>query len=157
MKTHLKLSLFLILLFTSSAFALEKSDQNSINKIVEHFTNAWNLHEGKGSADYYAEDADFVNIFGMAFSGKEEIESRHVKIHETFLKGSIFEVTDLKMREAKPGIVIAHVYWRVNGIQKPGTESKQTMNGVFTHAFIRNNDKWEITSTQNTLVSNNMN
>jgi hypothetical protein len=84
MKKHLSYSLFFILSFTS-LFALDTNDRNAIDKIVEHFTHAWNDCEGMGSGDYYTQDADFVNIFGMAFSGKQEIESRHVKIHETFL------------------------------------------------------------------------
>ena len=145
--------LFLLSLLTaSSVFALDTEDRNSIHKVVDHFTTAWNQHEGKGSADYYSEDADFVNIFGMTFSGKKEIESRHVKIHETFLKGTVFAVIDLKIREIKPDVAIVQVYWIVNGIQKPGAQSKETMKGVFTHAFIKHNDQWEITSTQNTMI-----
>ena len=136
----------------SSALALDTSDRDRIHKIVEHFTNAWNQHAGKGSADHYAEDADFVNIFGTAFSGKKEIEERHVKIHETFLKGTLFEVTDLKIREVQPGIAMVQVHWKVSGVQKPGAPAQETMKGVFTHAFIKNNDQWEITSTQNTLI-----
>ncbi len=148
------LCLFVTLLLGSSAFALDTTDRNDINSIVAHFTDAWNLHGGKGSADYYATDADFINIFGSAFSGKQEIEDRHIKIHETFLKGSKFEVTELKLREAKPGLVIAQVYWNVTDIQKNGPESKDTMKGVFTHTIVKNNSKWEVVSTQNTLIAN---
>jgi uncharacterized protein (TIGR02246 family) len=149
MKKYLSFSLFFILSFTS-LFALNTNDRNAIDKIVEHFTHAWNDSEGKGSGDYYAQDADFVNIFGTAFAGKQEIETRHVKIHETFLKGSIFEVTETKVREAKPEVVIAQVYWKVTHIQKSGAE---TMKGIFTHTFVKNNGTWEIASTQNTLIS----
>lgn len=91
-----------------------------------------------------------MNIFGTAFSGRQEIETRHLKILKTFLKGSIFEVTETKVREIKPEVVIAQVYWKVTNIQKPGAE---TMKGIFTHAFVKNNGTWEITSTQNTLIS----
>lgn len=149
MKKYLSFSLFFILSFTS-LFALDNSDRNEIDKIIEHFTHAWNDCEGKGSGDYYAQDADFVNIFGIAFSGKQEIETRHMKIHETFLKGSIFEVIEAKVREAKPEVVITQVYWKVTNIQKPGAE---TMKGIFTHTFVKNNGTWEIAATQNTLIS----
>jgi uncharacterized protein (TIGR02246 family) len=141
---------FFILLF-SSVLALEPADEKSINQIIDHFSNAWNNHEGHGSADYYAQDADFVNIFGMAFAGKSEIESRHVKIHETFLKGSTFEVTQSRLREANPEVVIAHVYWKVSNLQKPDF---QEMKGVFTHVFLKNQNNWEITASQNTRISN---
>jgi uncharacterized protein (TIGR02246 family) len=152
MRAIVNFSFFLGLLFASSVFALDAGDRDAIHKIVGHFTNAWNQHEGRGSADHYAEDADFVNIFGTAFSGKKEIESRHVKIHEAFLKGTLFKVTDLKIREVKPGIAMVQVYWIVSGIQKPGAQAKEAMKGIFTHAFIKNNDQWEITSTQNTMI-----
>lgn len=149
---------FLILIILSTAstlFAIDTNDRQTIGQIIEHITNAWNYHGGNGFADHYTQDADFVNIFGMAFSGKEEIENRHTKILETFLKGSSFEVVDLKLREAKPEVVIALVYWKVSFIQKPGEDPlKETMKGIFTHVFIKNRDKWEITATQNTSISN---
>lgn len=149
MKKHLIFSLFFILSFTS-LFALDKSDRAAIDHIVEHFTYAWNNCECRGSADHYAQDADFVNIFGTAFSGKTEIETRHVHILETFLKGSIFEVIQTRLREVKPGVVIAHVYWEVTNIQNP---SGKTMEGIFTHTLVKNSGIWEIEATQNTLIS----
>ncbi len=152
MRMVVKFFFFLSLFVVSSVFALDAEDRDAIHKIVGHFTNAWNQCEGRGLGDYYAEDADFVNIFGMAFSGKKEIENRHVKILETFLKGTVFEVTDLRVREVKPGVVMAQVYWVVSGIQKPGIQDKEAMKGIFTHAFIKNNDQWAITSTQNTMI-----
>lgn len=149
MKKFLSLCL-LIILSSSSMFALDMDENKAINQIIEHFTNVWNDHEGQGTGNYYEQDADFVNIFGMAFAGKQEIEARHVQIHESFLKGSVFEVTGLKIREAKPGVVIAHVYWKVSNIQK----DPHTMKGIFTHVILKNHDKWEITATQNTSILN---
>jgi uncharacterized protein (TIGR02246 family) len=155
MKKCISFCLLIILAAASPMFALDTADQKTIHQMIEHFSNAWNHQSGQGSASYYAQDADFVNIFGMAFAGKQEIETRHIKIHETFLKGSTFEVVDLKLREASPEVVIAHVYWKVSNIQKPGKESvNETMKGVFTHVFLKTQGKWEITATQNTPIPN---
>lgn len=151
MKKYLVLTLLTILSNFSSLSALENSDYEEINQIIEHIANAWNDHEGQGFADDYAEDADFVNIFGMVFKGKSEIEVRHVKILQTFLKGSKFETVDFKLREVKPGLVIAHVYWKVSHVPKPNKDSSDVMKGVFTHVFVKNQDNWEITASQNTL------
>jgi uncharacterized protein (TIGR02246 family) len=150
-----KLFLLIALSIACTGFALEDSDNKAIHQMIEGITDAWNHHEGYGFGDHYAQDADFVNIFGMVFSGKQEIEERHIKILETFLKGSIFEVTDLKLREAKPEVVIALVQWKVSNIQKPGQDQvSETMKGVFTHVFLKSHDKWEITASQNTLIPN---
>lgn len=144
---------FCLLLMTSSIFALDPSDYEKINQIIENTATAWNENDGHGFADDYSQDADFVNIFGMTFKGKEVIENRHVKILETFLKGSIYKVTNIQLREVKPDVVIGHVYWQVTNIQTPNDSHNESMKGVFTHVFVKNLDKWEITASQNTVIA----
>lgn len=154
MKKFTRTSLFILLSVASQIFSLDTADQKSINQIIENISLSWNSQAGHGFADHYAADADFVNIFGMTFSGKDEIEARHVKILETFLKGSIMDVDSIKLREAQPGTVIALVNWKVSNIQKPGKDSLyETMQGVFTHVFLKNNGKWEIAASQNTTIA----
>lgn len=144
-------SFLTLLSITSSSFALETIDKSEINQIISHFTHAWNECNGQGSADFYAKDADFVNIFGITFSGKDEIESRHVAIHQGFLKESFFEVIQVKLREAKSDIVIAHVKWKVSNLHIPCKDMKE-MNGIFTHVLSKTEGKWEIIASQNTPI-----
>lgn len=66
MKKCISLLFLTIASISSSIFAFDTNDHKTINQIVEHFTNTWNDHAGQGSADYYSQDADFVNIFGPA-------------------------------------------------------------------------------------------
>ena len=136
---------------TTSLIALEPSDSNDINQIINHFTYVWNECHGHGSADFYTNDADFVNIFGMTFSGKDEIEARHVAIHEAFLKNSTFEILNVKIRETKPDVVIAHVNWSVSNLQIPGSEMTE-MQGIFTHILLKTDHQWKITASQNTPI-----
>ncbi len=151
----MSLTFLIILSIASPLFALDKTDQKAINQIIDNFATAWNYHGGQGFADYYAEDADFVNIFGMTFVGKQEIEKRHIKILETIFKGSTFEATDVKLREVKPDVVIAHLHWKVTNIQKPVKDTlNETMKGIFTFVFLKNQGKWEIAASQNTTISN---
>lgn len=146
-------SLFIVMSLASSTFAIDANDSAEINAAIEHFTNAWNLQGGRGIADHYSADADFVNPLGMVTSGKEQIEARHIKILETFMKGSIFEVVNVRLREAQPGVVIALVYWNVTSIQSEGRNYfTEATNGVFTHVFLKNAEgNWEITASQNTI------
>lgn len=152
MKKYLALTLAM-LSFASFTFALEPQDEKEITEAIEHFTFTWNHQTGRGLADFYTEDADFVNIFGNAFSGKQNIEERHVSILEGFLKGSFFEVTKIRLREAKPDVVVAHTYWKVTHIKNPNSPSEEaSLKGIFTHIMLKNNGKWEITSSQNTAT-----
>ena len=146
----MKKGLFL-LLFCVSVFALEPQDEALIKRVVDQYVESWNHHAGKGFGTGFSKDADFINIFGMTFSGREEIEDRHVEILQTFLKDSTFEVTDLKLREAAPEVVIALVSWKVDGLQKPRM-SKEVIHGVFSHTFVKTDGSWEIVACQNTLA-----
>lgn len=75
---------------TTFLCALTPEDEKAIHTIINDYTDAWNNREGKGFADGFADDADFVNIFAMVFSGREEIELRHQQILQSFLKIQVF-------------------------------------------------------------------
>lgn len=156
---HFRIFILFVLMFINvhSAFALEDADRNSILTVIQNYTNSWNLNECKGFANGFTEDADFVNIYGMVFSGKEEIEARHIKILQTFLKGSMLYILDTRLREVQPGLVIALVHWRLDGYRNPGSDiskAGETREGIYTQVFIKSEKDWEITSSQNTLIPN---
>lgn len=133
---------------------LDNADQKAIQEVINVYRDAWNQNEGKGFGDGFTEDADFVNIFGMHFSGKAEIEMRHVQILQSFLKNSILEIVDTQLREVQPGLVIAIVHWKLLGYRTPSSDMlkpSDTREGIFTQVFIHSNEKWEITASQNTM------
>jgi uncharacterized protein (TIGR02246 family) len=137
----------------NSAFALEHADQSAIQNIIQEYTVSWNQKGGKG----FAEDADFVNIFGMHFSGKAEIEKRHIQILQSFLKGSTLEILDSSLREVQPGLVVALVKWKLLGYKNPPSHPDQSTTvreGIFTQIFIQSENNWIITASQNTLKPN---
>jgi uncharacterized protein (TIGR02246 family) len=146
-----------VLIFIStmhSVNALQEMEQQAIQDIISGYTEAWNQKQGVGFADGFAEDADFVNIFGMHFSGKGEIVMRHKQILQNFLKGSTLEILSTQLREVYPGLVIALVRWRLEGFRQSLNGPGETREGIFTHVFIYLGDRWEITASHNTLKPN---
>jgi uncharacterized protein (TIGR02246 family) len=140
--------------FSTALPALAPKDKTEILTIIQNYTHSWNHQGGKGFGDGFTEDADFVNIYGMSFTGKKEIEERHINIIQTIFKDSKFEILDVQLREVYPELVIAKISWRLNGYRHPGsdlTKPGSISEGIFTHVFIHNNNKWEITASQNTL------
>jgi uncharacterized protein (TIGR02246 family) len=151
----IKACVLVMLSLFSGAFALEQTDRSAIQKVIQDYTDSWNLHGGKGFADGFTEDADFVNIFGGKFSGKAEIENRHIKIIQTIFKDSKFEILSTQLREVQPGVVTALVDWQLKGFRTPGSDMSlpgETRKGVFTQVFIRSGDAWKIAASQNTLM-----
>jgi uncharacterized protein (TIGR02246 family) len=158
--TNLRKFFFVVCLIAAlnniSASALDEFDRNTIQTVIQGFADSWNLRQGKGLADGFTDDADFVNIYGMVFSGRATIEERHLKILQTFLKGTHMAITDIQLREAQPGVVIALVRWKVDGYHDPGTDLSLPgvmREGIFTEVFIKENNNWKITAAQNTLIT----
>ena len=150
--------LFLLLIASfNSGSALEQTDQSAIQEVIKGYTDAWNLQEGKGFGNGFTEDADFVNIFGTCFSGKKEIEDRHIQILQSFLKGSTLEILSSGFREVQPGLVIALVRWKLAGYHTPLSDMSklgEIREGIFTQVFVNHDNKWKISASQNTLVPN---
>lgn len=154
-KFAIKFVILTLLALSSTLSALDQQDRLSIQEVIKGYVASWNERAGVGFGEGFTEDADFVNIMGMCFKGREEIEIRHMIILKTFLKDSKMEILDTQLREAQPGLVIALVKWKVDHFRTPGTDLNQPgviREGVFTHVFIKPDKKWEITATQNTLI-----
>lgn len=136
-----------------SVFALKQEDRSAIQEVINGYADSWNQREGRGFGDGFTADADFVNLFGMYFSGKTEIENRHVQILQTILKGSTLQILDSSLREVQPGLVIALVRWKLlgNGKHFQLNTAGEIREGIFTQVFIKRDDKWLITASQNTL------
>jgi len=136
------------------AFSISPADEALIKGIIHEYVDAWNEQEGRGFADHFALDSDFINIFGMQFRGREAIEQRHRDILQSFLKGSTFKITSLELRDVNPNAALAFVKWQVDGFHPPGrdvNEPGETIQGIFCHVLSKNHDNWEIIATQNTL------
>lgn len=50
--------------------------QVQIFSIVKALSESWNNHDAATYASQFAEDADFVNVVGMHWRGRAEIEAR---------------------------------------------------------------------------------
>ena len=145
---------FLIPLLMQSAFALSTRDKISVESSIHHYVSSWNEKSGRGFSDVFEEHADFVNIFGMRITGKSAIENRHIEILETFLKNSKLHVISIELKELTPQIVIAWVRWRLEGFRTPRSDQIQSgeiREGIFTQVFRKNENKWQIVTSQNTL------
>ena len=147
-------SLLIFLITTPLTWALERSDRQAIEGLIQNQTTVWNEKGCVGYGEGYAEDATFVNIYGMIFDGKNDIEDRHIKILNTFLKGSKIENTSVVLREVKSDVVIALVQWRLQGYRTPKSDLSlpgEIREGIFTQTLVSDGKKWMITASQNTM------
>lgn len=62
--------------------------ETSIRRALAEQAEAWNRHDAKAWSASFADDADFVNVLGMLFQGRAEIERRHAELFRSILRAA---------------------------------------------------------------------
>ena len=64
------------------------TDEAAIQAILQQFETAWNAYDSVSLAALFAEDANFIRIFGGQLDGRTAIEAAHRVIFDTIYRGS---------------------------------------------------------------------
>jgi uncharacterized protein (TIGR02246 family) len=62
--------------------------KDSVRAVVSSLAESWNRHDMASFAAAFSENADFVNVIGMHWRGRQEIEAKHAITHRTIFRNS---------------------------------------------------------------------
>ncbi|MGH7725609.1 MAG: SgcJ/EcaC family oxidoreductase [Candidatus Eiseniibacteriota bacterium] len=130
------------------AVDLATSDRAVIENIVGRLEAAWNAMDGVAFGTPFASDADFVNVRGDHFQGREAIVAGHVGIFRTIYAGSSNRYTVETVRPIRPDVAVAHVRAVLDVPQGP-LAGRHTAR--FSAVLTKEPGGWEIASFHNTL------
>ncbi len=124
--------------------------QKTADSVLQAFCDTWNRHDVEAMGELFAADADFVNVLGMHFKGKQEIAAVHAELHKerfarTHIRNLQSEITYLS-----PDIALAHVRWKMTGDLAVAGEGIR--RGTMTHVLVRKGERWFFRATQNTDI-----
>jgi uncharacterized protein (TIGR02246 family) len=155
MKYLFALGALLSLGLTSASVAVEKqiNDDVGVNAVVHGFEDAWNRHDMDAFAMLFATDADFVNVIGMRWVGRDAIKQHHAASHATMFKTSTLKIEDTTVRFLKADVATARSVWTLSGITSATGQLAPMRTGILTHVLERLDGHWLIVLTQNTDIS----
>jgi len=130
----------------SGAFTAE------VKRQVDQFAERWNRHDMKAFAELFASDAEFVNVVGIWWKGRDEIYKAHQFTHSNMFKNSHLTVLETAIRSPKDGIVIARSRWRLEGHMAPDGGSLPPRTGLLVNILQRTDTGWLIIDSQNTDI-----
>ena len=81
-----------------AAATLSSASNEGIRKTVLDYENAWNTHDMELLATLFREDAEFVNVVGMHWRGRDAIVKAHAVFHEIMFKGNRFKTDSIESR-----------------------------------------------------------
>jgi uncharacterized protein (TIGR02246 family) len=131
------------------------ADEAALRKLVAEQVEAWNRGDAKAWSKDFAADADFVNIFGGVFQGREQIEERHAKVFAGFLKGTRAEVTVRRLVFVVEGVAVLdteHVVTGYKELPPPVQAVDGALRTRMRYVMKKGPEGWKIVAGQNTDV-----
>jgi uncharacterized protein (TIGR02246 family) len=155
MKYLFVLGTLLSLVVTSAPVAADRqiNDEVGVNAVVHGFEDAWNRHDMDALAALFATDADFVNVIGMRWVGRDAIKQHHAASHATNFKSSTLKIGNTTVRFLKADVATARSLWTLSGITSESGQLAPSRTGILTHVLERIDGHWLIVLTQNTDIA----
>ena len=140
----------------------------SVSRIVHEYGDAWNKHDMNALGQLFLPDADFVNVAGYRWKGREALQKNHAFMHGTIaaedrsgvtaiperhgaFRESTWAFTNIDVKLPTTNVAIAHATWRLTGHAASGTTgTTEPRTGIMIFVLIRNGDLWKISAAQNT-------
>jgi uncharacterized protein (TIGR02246 family) len=132
---------------------MNTEDQKAIEAQIDAFFYSWDKHDFSDMKNYIAEDCDFVNIVGMHWEGREEIQHAHQTFHDQVFKNTPMEKRAFSIRFLKPDVAIGHLLWHIGAFDAPDGSIRGNNDDLATIVFVKRNGKWMITAMENVEVS----
>jgi uncharacterized protein (TIGR02246 family) len=126
------------------------ADESGIQNVVKKLEEAWNASDSPRFAEQFAEDANFIQIFGGQLDGRAAIEGSHRAIFDTIYKGSKAIFTVRSIRFVRPDVAIVFTRSELKlyeDSQAPEIEARPTM------VMEKSAAGWRIVALQNTKIS----
>lgn len=116
------------------------------------FAEAWNAKNAKALAQLFAEDAEFVNVVGLWWHNRADIERAHEYGLRTFFRASTLSTQHIEVRQINQDVAIIHVRWNLTGQLGKGGEALDDRFTIMMLVTQRQKDGWSVVAAHNTDV-----
>ena len=137
------------------AAALPSGDGGELSgatQVVHAFAQCWNAHDMAAFAELFAEDAQFVNVVGLWWRGREQIREAHAFSHATMFKDSTLRIEETSARLVVPQLALVRARWTLRGHVSPEGVPLPERGGLLLTTLSRARGSWEIVDSQNTDI-----
>lgn len=150
MKKILMLSAFLLPLI---GFAQNSAaETKAVNQKVDELIASWNNHDYSDMINYSTEDCDWVNVKGMWWKGRKEVEYAHQVYHQTIFKTVVLKKNSTTIRLITKDVAIVHLSWRTGAFTTPSGNQMPEGDDLATLVYVKKSGKWLLTAAENVNV-----
>ncbi len=129
------------------------SPLDSPESIPRVFAEAWNRRDAKTLAALFDEDAEFVNVVGLWWHDRADIERAHAYGFARIFPDSSLTVREVRTKHLTDHIAVVHARMRLTGQTPIGNaERPQPRTNVFSFVVHQTPGGWRCASAHNTDV-----
>ena len=134
---------------SESTSTSRSADEAKIHALYQQLMDGWNRGSGKDFATPFADNGDLVGFDGTQLKGRQEIDSFHQQLFDTYVKGSRLVGRIRSVRFLTSDVVIMHA---VSGtIMSGGTDIEPERNSIQTLVAMKDSGgEWRLVAFQNT-------
>lgn len=127
---------------------LAPAERAALETIVRQLETAWNGMDGSAFAASFAADAEFVNIRGEYFRGRNAIAAGHAALFQGIYAGSTNHCAVEGARLLRPEVALVRVHSVLHAPQGPFSGRHAAR---FSLVLTKEGRGWEIAALHNTL------
>jgi len=135
-----------------SANALSKEDDQAVRTTIEGIKNSWNAHDMEAMSRLFTEDAEFINVVGMHWRGRDDIMTAHAAFHKTSFKNHHLKTDSIQTRSLGSGHAIAVVTTTNDSFTTPAGQVVPKRQNRQTYVLTKGAEGWKITHGHNVAV-----
>ncbi|HZH95893.1 MAG TPA: SgcJ/EcaC family oxidoreductase [Flavisolibacter sp.] len=144
---------FSLSLFSCLLFAQSKNDEQAIKNQIQAFVTSWNNHNFDDMKNYTTEDVEWVNVVGMWWRGRKEVQFATQAYHNTMFKNVALEQKGATVRFITPDVAVAHVVWYYGEFTTPDGSKQGNTDDIATLVYVKKKGKWLLTAGENVAVN----
>lgn len=144
MRKGILLILLMLPLIFAASCERTNPDKEIFQDTVAQFSSAWNNHDSKAMADFWATDGTLLSPWtNSVYSGRDEIEKYFVREQIDGMKDSQIKLDIEKVRFIDSDTAFVDANLTISGMKIAGENAVPFRNhGVFL--FVKRDGKWKI-------------
>jgi uncharacterized protein (TIGR02246 family) len=136
----------------AAAPSLSTEDEQAIRKVIAGTAVALNAHDMKAFAILFREDAEWINIVGMHWHGRDAVLAAHTAFLDTVFKDNRMKVNAIETRSLGNGYATAVATVTHGTFTTPDGRIVPEAQNRVTHVLVKGSDGWKIVHGHNVQV-----
>jgi uncharacterized protein (TIGR02246 family) len=129
------------------------ADETSPLSLVKTYESDWNKHDVKDLAQIFTQNISFITVTGVYLKNRDAFFKAHARLHHGNYKNSVITLDNYSIKFIKPDVALVHWTWTMTGVLNSDGTAKPAYKGIFTWVAVKQNNTWQVLSSQNTISS----